>query len=79
MKVTSVIKHPTIPKTIRIYIKGAPEVILSECKTLFNKEGKISRISEHDKRILLHDYVIEGIAKKGYKPIAMAFKDMSME
>lgn len=34
------IKHPNMDDTIRIYVKGAPEVILGQCAYTFNQHGE---------------------------------------
>jgi len=79
MRVTTIMRVPRSDGVVRVYIKGAPEIILTECKHLFNANGERVKITEHDKRNLLHDHVNDSIAKQGLKPLAVAYKEMTFD
>ena len=43
------IRHPTNPKLVRAFIKGAPEIVLQYVNKMFDKEGKVVYIDESKK------------------------------
>lgn len=54
-------------------------MIFKYCVKTFDSEGNVTELTEYDRMILMHDIVIDQIAKNGYKPIALAYKDIPME
>jgi len=51
------IKHPEIDDTIRIYVKGAPEVVIPNCNSYFNTDGdKVPMDQSHGEMILSDIY-----------------------
>jgi len=33
------IKHPEIEDIVRVYVKGAPEIVISSCTSYFDQDG----------------------------------------
>lgn len=36
----TVVRHPTLEDTVRVYVKGAPEIVLDLCEKYIDKDGK---------------------------------------
>jgi len=64
---TTVVEHPQQPDTVRIYAKGAPEVLLQKCA-----------IDEQLKSELLGTVVDNEMGANGIRPFAYACKDMTV-
>ena len=59
--------------------KGAPELLFDKCTKIIEKEGVISKFHDQKKGEIMQFEIIEKIAIKMLKPIAMAYKDMTLE
>jgi len=59
--------------------KGAPELLFDKCTKIIEKEGVVSKFSDNKKGEIMQFEIIEKIAIKMLKPIAMAYKDLTME
>ncbi len=79
MMVTTVVKHPDQEGMLRVYTKGAPEYALKCCVYYFDEKGKKRTFQERQRRRIVHDFVIEKIAKTGNKPLAICYKDIKAE
>ncbi len=55
------------------YVKGAPEVVLERCVSLF-ENGSTRRINEQDKEHIL--FTMQGLASDALRVLAMAFKEV---
>lgn len=71
------IRHPEIEDTIRVFVKGAPEVILRSCTSYFDQDGNKVPMDESHGEMILNDIFHEQIARKGLRGIAFAFRDVS--
>lgn len=69
----TVIKNPNRPQTISIYLKGAPEVVLSMCTSIQNQNG-ILQLS-HDVSDEIKG-VVKDMAMKPLRVIAFAYYEM---
>jgi len=64
---TTVVLHPKLDDIVRVYSKGAPEVLLQKCA-----------IDEQLKNQLLETVVDNEMGANGIRPFAYAFKDMTL-
>jgi magnesium-transporting ATPase (P-type) len=46
------VKHPSLEDTVRIYVKGAPEIVVSACKNTYDKEDAVTPEGEKYQRAL---------------------------
>jgi len=70
---STVIKHPTIPGGLRLFCKGASEMVLSKCKYML-KEEKIDDFTPISYS-LVNKTIIEPMATNGLRTICVAYKD----
>ena len=33
------VRHPTLENTVRVFVKGAPEIVIDLCDKFFDKDG----------------------------------------
>ncbi|CAF3674890.1 unnamed protein product [Rotaria sp. Silwood1] len=64
--------------TIRMYTKGASEIVLKKCKTILNQNGDIVPFSSVDYDRLIQT-VIEPMASDGLRTICLAYRDFSLD
>ncbi|CAF4120956.1 unnamed protein product, partial [Rotaria sordida] len=62
--------------TVRMYTKGAAEIILKKCNTILNRNGEIIPFSTIDYDHLIQT-VIEPMACDGLRTICLAYRDFS--
>ena len=65
----------------RVYIKGAPEVIVPRCAATFSTEKSMEAVQfqEEQMKYVRDDIVSEQMAEIGLKPITYAFKEIKKE
>jgi Ca2+-transporting ATPase len=69
--------HPSIPDTVRVFLKGAPDVILDFCDRTFDAEGNIIDLSEKAKDDIIHK-TVKGFADKALRTLLVAYTDISV-
>ena len=67
------VAHPTIPGAVRLFSKGASEMVLIKCKFTL-KDDKIEEFSTDNYNKVLRE-VIEPMACNGLRTICVAYKD----
>jgi Ca2+ transporting ATPase len=71
---STVIQRPD--STVRIYTKGASDIVLKKCKTILNRNGEIIPFSSVDYDRLVQT-VIEPMGFDGLRTICLAYRDFS--
>lgn len=74
-KATTAIRHPSNPKLIRIFCKGAPEIVLSCVNKMFDRSGQVVYIDEAKKNEIMKKIVAEKFAVKAYRTLLIAYAD----
>jgi Ca2+ transporting ATPase len=64
------------PDTIRMYTKGASEIVLKKCRSILNRNGELVPFSTVDFDRLVQT-VIEPMACDGLRTICVAYRDFS--
>lgn len=89
-RMTTVVKLTESPDTVRIVVKGAPEILISSCDKTFDVEGGIIPLEEEDKTVVLERF-LEGewtnykVNTAGmpsgnyYRTLLYAYQDMPLE
>lgn len=67
------VPHPTIPGAVRLFCKGASEMVLVKCKFLMNNDD-VKNFTTNDYNDTIRN-VIEPMACNGLRTIAVAYKD----
>jgi magnesium-transporting ATPase (P-type) len=71
------VQLPDQPETIRVFLKGAPELVLTKCKKTIATNGNVQRLDDDEMNYILHDITTERFAKEGFRTLALAYKDLS--
>jgi magnesium-transporting ATPase (P-type) len=71
--------HPDNEELVRIYVKGAPEAIVSKCVKTFDIDGSKIMMSDEQLGYILQNIVSEQFTSKGLRTLAFAYKDMSFQ
>lgn len=53
----TVIKHPDDENLVRVFVKGAPEIVLDYCETYFDQNGEVQELDDDKKDSLMTDIV----------------------
>ena len=70
---STVVKHPNIPGGLRLFCKGASEMVLNKCKYMLTEEKieEFNATNYHN----VNKNVIEPMASNGLRTICVAYKD----
>lgn len=73
------VQHPGMEDTVRVYIKGAPELVLENCASCFDERNQKKAFDGNTSK----EYVLDNIMKqtmtsKGFRAIAFSFKDYAL-
>ena len=71
------IHHPHLQDTVRIYVKGAPEIVVTNCQSHFNENAKKVPLTDMDREYLVKDTMKEKMTTKGFRVIAFSYSDVS--
>ena len=72
------VKHPGLEDTVRIYVKGAPEIVLAACPNHYNENCQKVPMSDQERDYLIEDTMHSRMTTQGLRPIAFSINDMSM-
>jgi len=70
---STIVPHPTIPGAVRLFCKGASEMVLVKCKYMMNN-SEVKNFTSADYSSTIRN-VIEPMACNGLRTIAVAYKD----
>lgn len=77
MMSTVVIKHQESPDLVRVFCKGAPDILFNKSIRRINLEGNIVELTEDERISIYKEFVTERIYKRGLKGIAIGYKDLT--
>jgi len=73
------VRHPDIEDVIRIYIKGAPELLVHKCTRTYDVDGKTIPMSNEQLNYVMQDILHQKFATQGLRTLAFAYKDISID
>jgi magnesium-transporting ATPase (P-type) len=73
------IRHPTNPRLIRAFCKGAPEIVFTYVNKMFDRNGQVVFIDEAKKQEIMRKIVAETFAVKAYRTLLIAYADYTEE
>jgi Ca2+ transporting ATPase len=73
------VRHPRMENTVRIYIKGAPEVVVPKCQYHYRETGAKEPFDFDAQEYVMNDTMIEKMAKKGHRCMAFSYADVNEE
>jgi len=71
------VEHPQLQDTVRIYVKGAPEIVVAKCQSHFNENAQKVPLTGMEREYLLSDTMKEKMTTKGFRVMAFSYCDVS--
>jgi magnesium-transporting ATPase (P-type) len=65
------------PDLVRVYVKGAPELVLPSCERYYNNQFMLEDLNENEKSNILENHIVD-MAQRAQKVISFAYKEMSL-
>lgn len=72
---TTVIKHPSQQGKVRVFCKGAPEIVINHCDTLLGANGNPEDLSNEKKDEIIKQRVVKKFAEKTYRTLLVSYCD----
>ena len=72
---SSVIRHPSQAGKVRVFVKGAPDMVMKKCTRIILEDGETYDLTEAKVKEILEDRVIKAFADKCLRTILVAYKD----
>lgn len=60
---------------MRVFVKGAPEIIIEKCSNFIGERGEVSEMTPEKRDRIIYEDVVKKFARKCYRPILMAYAD----
>jgi len=73
------VRLPEQEDTVRIYVKGAPELIVSKCVRTYDIAGKKAPMTDEQMNYIMSDIIQKKFTTQGYRVLAFAYKDMPFD
>ena len=70
-----VIKHPSQTGKVRVYVKGAPEIIIEKCNKYLGQRGEVLDLTADKRDRIIYEDVVKKFAKKCFRTIMIAYAD----
>lgn len=75
----TVVRHPDDDHKVRVFLKGAPEIVLDYCSSTFDNHGSVIPLTESDKKELVQNVITNGFAKKAFRTLLISYRDYSYD
>jgi len=63
---------------VRVFLKGAPEIVLDYCSSWIDQEGNTQQLNDEKRRYIVNDIVTHTFAKRAFRTIMIAYGDLTM-
>jgi magnesium-transporting ATPase (P-type) len=77
-RATCVIRHPDLADTVRVFCKGAPEIVLNYVSHYIDESGNSQPFDETKKQNLTENVIIEEFANHALRTILVTYKDYTV-
>jgi len=74
-RATTVIRHPSQAGKVRIFVKGAPEIIIEKCISFIGQRGEVSDMTPEKRDRIIYEDVVKKFARKCYRTLLLAYAD----
>ena len=74
-RATTVIKHPSQAGKVRVFVKGAPEIIIEKCVKFIGQSGSIVQMTPEKRDWIIYEGVVKTFARKCYRTLLLAYAD----
>jgi Ca2+-transporting ATPase len=71
-------RHPLYQDLIRVYVKGAPEMIVGKCTKTYDVDGRTAAMSPDQYNYIMNDIIHQKFTTQGLRAIAFAYKDFTV-
>lgn len=73
----SVIRHPDDENMVRVFLKGAPEIVMNYCSATFDNHGSVIPLTEDGKKDIVDNIIQNNFAKKAFRTLLISYRDYS--
>lgn len=70
---------PHDEETVRVYVKGAPEIVAQSCDSFFDETANKVQFTEENRDYVMNNIMTETMCKNAMRAIALSYSDMSMD
>ena len=74
---SNVIRHPQQAGMIRVFVKGAPDMVMEHCTKIILEDGQAHELTQEKRDEILKTRVIKSFADKCLRTILVAYADYS--
>ena len=74
-RATTVIKHPSQAGKVRVFVKGAPELVIEKCINYLGQRGEVMEMTPEKRDRIIYEDVVKKFAKKCYRTLLLAYAD----
>lgn len=60
---------------VRVFVKGAPEIVIEKCVSFIGQGGEITNMTPEKRDAIVYDEVVKKFAKKCYRTLLLAYAD----
>jgi magnesium-transporting ATPase (P-type) len=75
----TVIRHPSDQNLVRVFSKGAPEIVLKYVTSYFNKEGEVVEMTREKSEEIIKKIIKDSFAKKALRTLLIAYRDYTWQ
>jgi len=72
---TMVIRHPSQAGKVRVFVKGAPEIIIEKCQKFVGQRGETLAMTADKRDRIIYEDIVNKFAKKCYRTLLLAYAD----
>ena len=74
-RATTVIRHPSQAGKVRVFVKGAPEIIIEKCVSYLGQRGELLELGAEKRDRIIYEDVVKKFARKSYRTLLLAYAD----
>lgn len=74
---TTVIKHPSQEGKVRVFCKGAPEIVIEYCDSFLGANGSTEDMNDEKKIEIINERVVKKFAAKTYRTLLISYCDFT--
>jgi magnesium-transporting ATPase (P-type) len=71
------VEHPQLQDTVRIYVKGAPEIVIANAQNHYDKDGNKVPFRQ-DEKDAIFALMEDKMTTNGFRTLAFSYRDMSI-
>jgi len=72
---TTVVRHPSQAGKVRVFVKGAPEIVIDKCVAMLGQRGETQELTPEKRDRIIYEDVVKKFARKCYRTLLLAYAD----